>query len=76
VKVAPFYVRMDFFAEHSAVLRMKLATKPSGCGWKVTVYVSVARESCTFLCAYGLLAEHNTNGALMRHQSTEFRLIE
>jgi len=26
--------------------------------WKVTVYVSVARESCTFSCAYGLLAEH------------------
>jgi len=23
----------------------------------VTVYVSVDRESCTFLCAYGLLAE-------------------
>ena len=35
-----------------------LATKPSSCGWKVTVYVSVSRESCTFLCAYGLLAEH------------------
>src|SRR5258708_28009448 len=32
--------------------------KPSSCGWKVTVYVSVAREGCTRLCAYGLLAEH------------------
>ena len=42
-----------------AVLRMSgLATKPSSCGWKVTVYVSVARESCPFLCAHGLLAEH------------------
>ena len=36
----------------------RLATKPSSCGWKVTVYVSGARESCTFLCAYGLSAEH------------------
>src|SRR5258705_12030901 len=35
-----------------------LATKPSSCGWKVTVYVSVARESCTFLFAYRLLADH------------------
>jgi hypothetical protein len=34
-----------------------LATKPSSCGWKVTVYVSVARESCSFLCAYGILGE-------------------
>jgi Putative transposase/Transposase zinc-binding domain len=37
----------------------RLATKPSSCGWKVTVYVSVARESCSFLCAYGIHAEHN-----------------
>jgi hypothetical protein len=36
-----------------------LATKLSGCGWKVTVYVSVTRESCTLLCVYGLLTEHN-----------------
>jgi len=36
----------------------RLATKPSSCGWKMTVYVSVTRESCTFLCADGLLAEH------------------
>jgi hypothetical protein len=41
-----------------------LATKPSSCGWKVTVYVSVARESCPFLCAHGLLAEHKENRRL------------
>src|SRR5213079_1470717 len=42
-----------------AVLRMNVADE-TRCGWKVTVYVSVARESCTFSCAYGLLAEHTT----------------
>jgi hypothetical protein len=30
-----------------------LATKLSSCGWKVTVYVSTTRESCTLLCASG-----------------------
>jgi hypothetical protein len=37
-----------------------LPTKLSGCGWKLTVYVSVTRESCPLLCAYGLLAEHTS----------------
>jgi hypothetical protein len=35
----------------------RLETKLSSCAWTVTVYVSVTRESCTLLCAYGLLAE-------------------
>jgi hypothetical protein len=42
-----------------------LATKLSGCGWKVTVYVSVTRESRTLLCVYGLLAEHSGSQALL-----------
>jgi integrase len=33
-------------------------TKPSSGGCEATVYLSCARESCTFWCADGLFAEH------------------
>jgi hypothetical protein len=41
--------------------------KPPSCGWKVTVYVSVARKRA-LLCAYGLLAEHSSR-VLMRTEN-------
>jgi hypothetical protein len=54
----------------------RLATKPSSCGWKKTVYVHVGRESCTFLCAYGLLAEHRFTVGTIEKYKTEAHALK
>ena len=51
-------------------------TKLSDCGWKVTVYVSATRESCTLLCAYGLLAEHSQTELQIRRAISYLEAIQ